>query len=301
MKTDDPHMNTLGGETSRTLFVTDLDGTLLDTDARLSEKSVHLLNEAIERGATFSVATARTPATVADIFRGVNLRHPLVLMTGAVLWDPVTHRYLKTHFLPESKVREVLDMYRREGFPTFVYTLVDHQIRVYHIGPLNDVERRFINRRLDTSFKEFVVPADGESELPERLDNVLLLFSMPTAPVGERMYELLKGVGGISPMMYYDIYNEGMACTEVFAPEATKAVGVRDLREHLGSDRVVAYGDNLNDLPMLRAADEAVAVDNALPEVKEEVDRIIGPNTAEAVPRDILRSFGGTETSRYTV
>lgn len=274
-----------------TLYVTDLDGTLLGPDARLSEESARLLNEAISRGATFSVATARTPATVADILRGVDLRHPLVLMTGAVVWDPVTRRYLKTHFVPEAKVREVLDLYRRERYSAFVYTLVDHQIRVYHVGGLNDAERRFIDRRLDTSFKQFIVPSDGESELPERLDNVLLLYSMPKAAEGERMYELLKRVEGISPMMYYDIYNEGMACTEVFSPEATKAIGVEDLRSHLGAKRVVAYGDNLNDLPMLRRADESVAVDNALPEVKEEVDRVIGPNTADAVPRDILRAL----------
>ncbi len=274
-----------------TLFVTDLDGTLLNPDARLSEESVRLLNEAIERGATFSVATARTPATVADIFCGVNLRHPLVLMTGAVIWDPVTRRYLKTHFIPEEKVREVLDMYRREGFPTFIYTLVDHQIRVYHIGPLNEAEHRFINRRLDTSFKQFLIPEDGNSELPERLDNVLLLYSMQPAEKGERTYSHLHRVEGISPMFYYDIYNEGMGCTEVFAADATKAIGVEDLRRHLGAERVVAYGDNLNDLPMLRVADEAVAVENALPEVKEEVDRIIGPNTSEAVPRDILGSI----------
>lgn len=279
-----------GMDDHKTLFVTDLDGTLLGPDATLSEESARLLNDAIGRGAMFSVATARTPATVADILRGVDLRHPLVLMTGAVVWDPVTGRYLKTHFVPEKKVREVLDLYRRENYSAFVYTLVDHQIRVYHVGSLNDPERRFIARRLDTSFKQFIVPSDGESELPERLDNVLLLYSMPKAAEGERMYELLKRVEGISPMMYYDIYNEGMACTEVFSTEATKATGVADLREHLGAERVVAYGDNLNDLPMLRVADESVAVENALPEVKEETDRIIGPNTSDSVARDILQS-----------
>lgn len=50
-----------------TLFVSDLDGTLLQPDARLSEETVALLNSNIDRGALFTVATARTPATVAPI------------------------------------------------------------------------------------------------------------------------------------------------------------------------------------------------------------------------------------------
>lgn len=55
------------------------------------------------------------------------------------------------------------------------------------------------------------------------------------------------------------------------------------MKEKTGADRVVAFGDNLNDIPMLQAADVAVAVENALPEVKEIADIVIGPNTDDAV------------------
>ena len=58
-----------------------------------------------------------------------------------------------------------------------------------------------------------------------------------------------------------------------------------------GADRVVAFGDNINDIPMLREADVAVAVENAVPEVKRIADVIIGPNTTDAVPRFILSAL----------
>lgn len=53
----------------------------------------------------------------------------------------------------------------------------------------------------------------------------------------------------------------------------------------------MVFGDNLNDLPMLAAADVAVAVDNAFPEVKEHADVVIGPNYDDSVANYIFQDF----------
>ena len=50
---------------------------------------------------------------------------------------------------------------------------------------------------------------------------------------------------------------------------------------------MIAFGDNLNDIPMMRVADVAVAVGNALSQVKAEADVVIGANTADAVAQFI--------------
>ena len=55
----------------RTLYITDLDGTLLNADSKVSEESVRLINEAVEAGAMFAAATARTPATVDPLLEGI--------------------------------------------------------------------------------------------------------------------------------------------------------------------------------------------------------------------------------------
>jgi hydroxymethylpyrimidine pyrophosphatase-like HAD family hydrolase len=59
----------------------------------------------------------------------------------------------------------------------------------------------------------------------------------------------------------------------------------------MGVERVVVFGDNLNDLSMFEVADLAVAVDNALPEVKAAADVVIGANTTDAVARFIAEDF----------
>ena len=72
------------------LYVSDLDGTLLNRDALLNEDVPKRLNALIEQGLCFTVATARTYATVNSIMKDVNLTCPMILMNGVMLYDPVS-------------------------------------------------------------------------------------------------------------------------------------------------------------------------------------------------------------------
>lgn len=270
------------------LFVSDLDGTLLDSDRKVSPRSAALINEAIASGALFSVATARTPATVSILLRDLKCTLPLIVMTGAAIWDRTEGRYVHASFHREETACRLLETYRRHHLSAFIYTLgEDNLIHIYHIGPMSMLEHTFMEERLHTPYKRFHVAADAESELPERLDRVLLFYCMrPTSEVIP-VYEEIRHSDDLRAVYYHDMYGEEIALMEVFGPEASKANAVRRLADMVGTDRIVAYGDNVNDLPILKIADDAVAVENAVPEVKAMASRIIGPNTADAVAEDI--------------
>ena len=77
--------------TNKTLYVSDLDGTLLGEDSRLSAVTVATLNHVIgELGGLFTVATARTPATVVPLMSQVHSTLPFIVMSGAALWNAAT-------------------------------------------------------------------------------------------------------------------------------------------------------------------------------------------------------------------
>lgn len=275
-----------------TLFVSDLDGTLLGPDRKVSKGSVSLLNESISMGAMFSVATARTPATVGPLMKEVDCSLPLIVMTGAAIWDRKENRYHHASFHHENTARRLVDIYRRHGLSSFVYTLGDDNvIHIFHIGAMSPLEREFMEERLDTPYKKFHIPEDGNSELPEYLDKVLLFYSMRPTEEVEPVYEEIRESEDLRAVFYHDMYGEDIALMEVFGPDASKANAVRALAEMIGADRIVAYGDNVNDLPILEVADDAVAVENAVDSVKAVADRIIGPNTADSVAKDIKRLF----------
>lgn len=273
---------------SSVLFVSDLDGTLLAPGAILTPGSVDMLNRAIGAGAMFSIATARTPATVSSLLAPVHTRLPFVVMTGATLWNPADRRYSFTRFMPEPQVWQVIQIYRRLGFSSFIYTLRDGRLHIYHIGPLSPQERMFMAERAHSPFKTFHVPDSGESQLPEKLDNVMLFYGIRETEISSVAHQEVKRTVQCSPLCYHDFYGPEIAVAEVFAADATKARGIETLARICGARKTVVFGDNINDLPMFRHADLAVAVENAVPEVKEAAHMVIGPNSADAVARFIL-------------
>ena len=268
-----------------TLYVSDLDGTLLQPDAKLSDETVALLNDAIEKGKLFTIATARTPATVSTILSRVHLRIPAIVMTGAALWDSGTGRYSDVKFMPRESVGQLIEIYRRIGCPTFIYTLVDEKLCIYHDGPMWSAEEDFVAERIGNPYKRLRVDIPLPPE--EEMDKVVLFYAIQPDAISRAVYEATSGVKGTRPQFYHDFYGPEIGIVEQFSAEATKALAMRALARRLGAEKIVAFGDNINDLPMMAEADLGVAVENALPEVREAAGLVIGCNTQNAVARFI--------------
>lgn len=272
----------------KTLYVSDLDGTLLGADARLSENSINLLNDAIAAGTLFTIATARTPATVAPIMKDVRLQLPAVVMTGASLWNAATGEYSNMKHIDPKAAETLVDIYTRTNTSSFLYTLQNNMIDIYHIGgEITSLQHEFMAERLHNPFKKFHVDANGTSQLPADLSQTILMYSMLPDAKAFETYGLTRNLRGVRAQYYHDIYGPEVGILEAFSSEATKAKAIRELADSLGVDRIVAFGDNINDLPMLREADVAVAVENALPEVKAVADVVIGTNIEDSVAKFI--------------
>ena len=90
---------------SHTLFVSDLDGTLLNEHSLVSAESAQILGALIaRRGLLFTVATARTPATAVPLLANVGLRLPMVVMEGAAMWHGMENRFVDVQTIDERTV-----------------------------------------------------------------------------------------------------------------------------------------------------------------------------------------------------
>lgn len=283
---------------STTLYVSDLDGTLLNRESIVSPKTAALLNEAISQGALFTIATARTPATVSQLLKDVNLTLPTIVMTGSMKWDRAQNSYSDMRFMPPSSYEPIFEIFRKSKLPTFIYTLADDLIHIYHIGELQPVEKAFIEERRYNPYKRFHLSMiDGVDELPPRNDNVLLFYSMSPTEEAEKVWQEIKALNKPAIVnFYHDLFGPEVAILEIFSPIASKATAMRELAQSIGADRIVAFGDNVNDLPMLRNADLAVAPSNAIEEVKETASVVIESNDTDAVARFILEDFKREQT-----
>lgn len=274
-----------GNKKIKTLYVSDLDGTLLGADSIISPESACMLNEAIAEGAMFTVATARTPATVSRILQPIKMKLPAIVMTGAALWDKNSGIYSKLGFIPEDTALDMLQVYKSSGLTSFIYTMgKEGIIHIYITGEPGSKELEFIASRSDNNFKHIHAPG----EIPERLDRVLLFYAMRPPTEVEPVYRQLRNIQYCSPVYYFDIFGPDTAILEVFGSKVNKAAAIRGLASATGAGRIVAFGDNANDIPMLSCADLPVAVGNAIPEVKEAAAVTIGSNISDSVAKFIL-------------
>lgn len=273
----------------KTLYVSDLDGTLMQPGAYLSQKTIDILNRSIADGKLFTIATARTPATVAGIIKDVKMNIPAIVFTGAAIWDPQTKHYSSVKYMNPKVVKDLIDTYHRMHFPIFHFILDGDVVNIYHIGgKLNELEETFVRERIDSPYKCFHLSEDGSEISPEDITKTLIFYGMqPSADAAAIQAEATK-IKGCRHQYYHDFYGPEIGLIDAFAPDATKANAVMEMKKKTGADRVVVFGDNLNDIPMLKVADVAVAVENALPEVKEAADIVIGPNTDDSVAEFIL-------------
>ena len=275
-----------------TLYVTDLDGTLLDADSRVSADSARIISSLTDRGVAVTVATARTPATVVPLTQKCRLRLPAVVMTGAALWNFATGTYDAVHHIAAHTAARVREAFDAAGVRPFIYTLApDAPLRVYHAGrTLTKPEQNFYDPRSSLALKRFYLNATP----PQAEDAChVLYFGFGRQKEISSAVAMLRQIPGISISHYPDIFNPDLWLVEILAAGVDKAAAVLDLKRRVGADRLVVFGDNLNDIPMMQVADLAVAVANARSEVLNMADTVTGPNTDDAVAHFIAADCGG--------
>ena len=145
---------------AQTLYISDLDGTLLNRDSVVSPHSIEKINALLQKGMLFTVATARTPATVVPLLQQLNLNIPAILMNGAVLYDIQQRRYIRSNgFTDNSALRYISLLEKRELVP-FVYRIAHNKLQVFHKPLANDMQREFKRQRENTPYKDFILTTD---------------------------------------------------------------------------------------------------------------------------------------------
>ncbi len=270
------------------LFISDLDGTLLAPDGTVPFQSAETISRLSRKGVAITVATARTPATMEPLLALTYTSIPAIVMTGAALWDRQRMRYLHPRFFPHELALAAVNVCHESGLRSFLYILDEtNMLHTYFHGTPSEAESRFIDERNHCKLKKIHI-SDIQIEPTGR---TMLLFAIGERNVVESAAARLRALG-CAVSAYPDIYTPHIYLLEVFAPGVSKAAALQKLKGITGAGTVTVFGDNLNDIPMMKAADIAVAVGNALPQVKSVADKTIGTNAENAVAKYISEQCG---------
>lgn len=265
-----------------TLYVTDLDGTLLRSDTTISDYSVSALNALIGRGVMFTYATARSFASASPLVSGLSLCCPAVIFNGVFVVDPRDGRRLVENVYSRECSRLARDFFISENIAPLVYSHIDGRERVSYIeSRAGEVKNYVDSRRGDKRLR----PVGGYDELFE--GDIFYFTVIDPRDIGT-LDKMFTPENGFSRNIQKDTYDD-MIWYEIYGKNASKANAVRQVAELVRADELVCFGDNLNDISMIRAADTGAAVENAAEALRSAADIIIESNNDDGVARYIER------------
>lgn len=269
---------------TNTLYISDLDGTLLRSDERVSAESCKIINDLMEKGMLFTYATARSAVTAQAAAAGLNIRIPVIVYNGVFVQRNDTGERLLTHLFSSAQAEEIWGLLRSHHIFPIVYSLIDGQERFsYHKSCITPGMACYLNSR-----------RGDRRERPLAEETGLMdggVFYVTCIDEEERLRPLYEQLKQQYDCVYQrDIYS-GAQWLEILPPGATKAHAVTQLRELLGVDRVVSFGDSRNDLPMFAVSDECCAVENAAEECKTAATAVISGNDEDGVAHWLRKRF----------
>ena len=263
------------------LYISDLDGTLLNNKAQISNTTKNILNKAIDNNINFSIATARTPATIVDILKDVNINLPVISMNGSAIYNIKDNTYISYITLKESIVKDLLFIFNKYDLTPFIYTIENNKLFSYYKRLSNSYQIDFFNARKKSKLKTFI------NDDIKDYSNVLYFTLIDNKSKVEQLYNEIKHMDNIYIVKYKDVYNPNIYNLEIYDINATKANAINKLKDYLQFKNLIVFGDNLNDIPMFKISNECYAVMNAVQELKEISTSVISYNTDDAVAKFI--------------
>lgn len=262
----------------KTLYVSDLDGTLMHKDLKISDFSVKTINALVGKGVAFTYATARSISSAGTITKDLKLKLPVITRNGAVLADNNTGKIIEKALFTEKEVEMLKDMLPELPKTGFVSCYFGDDMKKVFAGSLHTAELQgYLDYYKDDPS---VVSVSDLSEM--FMGNPGYVTIIGDKDEIEPLYIRTREYNGWECLFQKDIYRDEY-WLEIAPRNSTKAKSILKLKEEYGFDKLVVFGDSVNDIPMFKIADEAYAVSNAVDELKALATDIIGNNEEDAV------------------
>jgi len=264
------------------LYISDLDGTLLNSEGKLSDYTVEKINEMIDKGLDFTIATARGFDSVKSILEPLNLKYPVILNNGLFIYDLKKSEVIKEYSIDISVANNLLEDLSSYGIYPMVSTKAKEVYKVYYSGIQNHGEKEFIKFHGQSSALKFI---EVES-VDLKNEKVLSMFSIGTKEELQEVTDYLSHKYNLEINLFYDIYSK-YYWLEINPLNASKGDAALYLKEEYGFNQLITFGDNLNDLSMFKISDESYAMASGNSVVKPEATAVIGTNDEHSVAKYI--------------
>lgn len=263
----------------KTLYVTDLDGTLMRDDKTISSESTAILNWLLAQGISLTYATARSFGSASAITKNISFHLPVITRNGTVLVDPQSKKEIEISVFGQElhRIREALAGTAIPGFATAYFG--SDEFKLCMSGRMNEGFQDYLQSH---SADRRIRMVDTEEQFYEG-ETCYFTFIAPKDEL-QPLYERVKHIEGINCLFQKDTYRQEY-WLELCPENATKASAIQRVKQRCGCQKVIVFGDSANDITMFQMADEAYATKNAIGELKEIATDVIESNNMDGVAK----------------
>lgn len=254
------------------LIALDLDGTLLKDDKTISEKTKAVLNQVQNDGHVVMISTGRPYRASEMYYKELNLQSPIVNFNGAFVHHPLDAGWGVYHQpLPLEAVKDIIEISNQYSIQNIIAEVMDHIYLHYHDEKLIDffklgnlsVTYGDLRNFLKNDPTSLLIHSDEKNV--EKINSYL----------AETKAEVIEHRSWGAPYPVIEIVKHGI----------NKAIGVKKVADYYGipQSRVIAFGDEDNDLEMLEFAGHGVAMGNAIDMAKHVAKNVTLSNEEDGI------------------
>lgn len=256
------------------LFITDLDGTLLRNDLTISEENLKAIEYFKSEGGIFTFITGRLPYGAKDVYETVKPNAPCGCLNGGGIYDYEKEEFLWSEELPKT----VFDLveYIDKNLPTIGIEVNLHN-KIYFCKKNASTE----NHRLNENYPDLIC---HYRDVKERIAKILFADDNE-----DNIFKLISMLKEHPQFADFGFVRSHREYCEIIPKGVNKGNLVAKLAELLKIDasKVIAIGDNDNDVEMLDAAHVSIVVSNATEKAKKAADYITVSNEENAIAKVI--------------
>ncbi|MGL5416254.1 MAG: HAD-IIB family hydrolase [Clostridium sp.] len=239
------------------LLVTDMDGTLLDDEKKISKKDIESIKYFEENGGIFTIATGRIVESARPYIEEIGINFPVATYCGSKIFDYRENKVIKEYFLSKER-KKVINRIIEDELPVGLEVYVNEEIYMIKLNEFSD------RGAIKPCTKIFDIP----DNLMEMEWSKVLLSGQPEFIDKLEKDFLNYGVGAAT--------RTGKIFLEILPLGTSKLNGIRTMMKEEGIEdyKLVAVGDDMNDLEMIQGADIGVVMANANKNLLKEAETI---------------------------
>ena len=265
------------------LVIFDVDGTLVNDEGEIGERTKHLVMDLKKFGVVFSFASGRLHSALIPLAENLKIHSPLISLDGSAIKSVAGKDFVYRSFLKQSQVKKAIEYSEK-------YQI---NIALCHTEAIYYTKQNSVIPKLMEKFGAVYKEVDSYTELTTKTLEIVFTGD------NRRAVEFIKDklsfpfTFGTSLSFFRSQTHEGIYYLEVRRSGSSKGKAMQRLLNYLdiNENRTAVLGDWYNDLSLFKSKGMKIAINNAIPELKKAADYVLNKSNNEEGVNEFLEAL----------